>query len=130
MDIPNFCDWLKLLSHPFQRHRNLPPQVFSQIARSPLPRTPISDVFALEFRSRDELNGGEETHESYLISQYMAGSQSAIGAIKSRAEKEYDLHLLPWTSIAARLDSEDDAVSFQLGLLLTVFRDSAFWSSY
>ena len=40
----------------------------------------------------------------------MAGSQSAIGAIKARAEKEYDLHLLPWTSIAARLDVGNEKV--------------------
>jgi hypothetical protein len=81
-------------------------QVFSQIARSPLPRTPVSDVYSLDFRCTDEEPGGGETHESYLISQYMAGSDSPIGAIKSRAEREYDLYLLPWTSIAARLGSE------------------------
>lgn len=92
--------------------------MFSQIARNPLSRTSVSDVFALEFRIRDESRSGEDTHESYLISQYMAGSQSAIGAIKARAEKEYDLHLLPWTSIAARLDAKNENVRFPL-LFLT-----------
>lgn len=70
------------------------------------------DFFSLELLSEEFLETHSEKRTSnFLIVQHMAASSSRIGAFAASAVKEYDLHLLPWASVAACISdhvSEDD----------------------
>ncbi|XP_058090303.1 uncharacterized protein LOC131236843 isoform X2 [Magnolia sinica] len=65
------------------------------------------DTFSLDF-SREEVLG---THlgkrvDTFFIVQAMAPSSSKIGSFAAAAAKEYDLHLLPWASVAACISND------------------------
>ena len=59
------------------------------------------DSFSLEFLSQ-AMNGTqtEERIDSFFIVQTMASTTSRIGSFAATASKEYDIHLLPWASLA------------------------------
>ncbi|KAK7310408.1 hypothetical protein RJT34_07912 [Clitoria ternatea] len=60
------------------------------------------DAFPLSFLS-ETVNGDEtekQTERFYMV-QTMASASSRIGSFATTASKEYDIHLLPWASIAA-----------------------------
>ncbi|XP_020205115.1 sacsin isoform X1 [Cajanus cajan] len=60
------------------------------------------DAFPLDFLS-ERINGDEAERqtEKFYVVQTMASMSSRIGSFATTASKEYDIHLLPWASIAA-----------------------------
>ncbi|XVE66342.1 hypothetical protein DITRI_Ditri08aG0072500 [Diplodiscus trichospermus] len=71
------------------------------------------DAYSVEFLS--EVMAGSEcrkTIDTFYIVQKMAPVSSRIGSFAATASKEYDIHLLPWASVAACIseDSPDNAV--------------------
>ncbi|KAM0836846.1 hypothetical protein ACQ4PT_062049 [Festuca glaucescens] len=69
------------------------------------------DSFAMDFVSEAFLGDKfEKKSHTYFIVQAMASVLSKIGIFATGAAKEYDLHLLPWASVAAcisKLGPED-----------------------
>ncbi|CAM0901691.1 unnamed protein product [Alopecurus aequalis] len=69
------------------------------------------DSFAMDFVSEAFLGDKvEKKSHTYFIVQGMASALSKIGIFATGAAKEYDLHLLPWASVAAcisKLGPED-----------------------
>ncbi|KAJ3692968.1 hypothetical protein LUZ60_012063 [Juncus effusus] len=70
------------------------------------------DTFAMDFVSEAYLGAKSEKKVcTYFISQGLASALSKIGGFASVAAKEYDLHLLPWASVAACIsDGSEDNV--------------------
>ncbi|KAK7349013.1 hypothetical protein VNO80_23837 [Phaseolus coccineus] len=60
------------------------------------------DAFQLEFLS-ERISGDEAKRqtERFYVVQTMAAASSRIGSFATTASKDYDIHLLPWASIAA-----------------------------
>ncbi|CAM6095372.1 unnamed protein product [Calypogeia fissa] len=71
-------------------------------------QAPNHDVFSLDFVSEAFAGAhkGDLQHESFLIAQCMGASASRIGALARNAAKDYDLHLVPWASIAANISKD------------------------
>lgn len=92
-------------------------QAFSRILRAPPPATldagNHTDVYSLEFISEVLMGSrqGEKRIESFLIAQCMGAAGSRIGVF-AKSAKNYDLHLVPWASVAAKLSSTDQKVEF------------------
>ncbi|KAG2569738.1 hypothetical protein PVAP13_7NG437900 [Panicum virgatum] len=62
------------------------------------------DSFSMGFISEAFLGKEfEKKSSTYFIVQGMAPALSKIGTFATAAAKEYDLHLLPWASVAARI---------------------------
>ncbi|XP_010245479.1 PREDICTED: sacsin [Nelumbo nucifera] len=60
------------------------------------------DSFSLDFLSEKVAgNSLEKKVDTFHIVQAMAPASSKIGAFAASAAKEYDIHLLPWASVAA-----------------------------
>ncbi|KAK9117869.1 hypothetical protein Scep_015962 [Stephania cephalantha] len=60
------------------------------------------DSFSLDFLSESFYKSRQEKKvETYYIVQAMASESSRIGSFALSAAKEYDIHLLPWASVAA-----------------------------
>ncbi|XP_047182441.1 sacsin-like, partial [Vigna umbellata] len=60
------------------------------------------DAFQLDFVS-ERISGDEAKRqtERFYVVQTMAAASSRIGSFATTASKDYDIHLLPWASIAA-----------------------------
>ncbi|KAL0374334.1 UNVERIFIED_CONTAM: Sacsin [Sesamum radiatum] len=60
------------------------------------------DAFSLDFLSEAVVGGLSQirTHKFYVV-QTMASPSSRIGSFAATAAKDYDMHLLPWASVAA-----------------------------
>lgn len=68
-----------------------------------------TDAFSLEFVSESEKGGQSKRRtDKFYIVQTMASASSRIGSFAATASKEYDIHLLPWASVAACV-SDDSA---------------------
>ncbi|KAI3443790.1 hypothetical protein Pfo_000455 [Paulownia fortunei] len=71
------------------------------------------DAFSLDFLSEAVIGDVSQlrTHKFYVV-QMMASPSSRIGAFAATAAKDYDMHLLPWASVAACIsdDSLNDDV--------------------
>ncbi|XP_010547716.1 PREDICTED: sacsin isoform X2 [Tarenaya hassleriana] len=69
------------------------------------------DSFTLDFLN-DHETGSQNSRrkDRFYIVQTMASSSSRIGLFAATASKEYDIHLLPWASVAACIsdDSSDN----------------------
>jgi sacsin len=59
------------------------------------------DSFSVNFVSEAFLGKFERKNYTYFIIQGMESTLSKIGIFATAAAKEYDLHLLPWASVAA-----------------------------
>ncbi|KAG4906180.1 hypothetical protein JHK86_054664 [Glycine max] len=60
------------------------------------------DAFPLDFLiERISGDEAERQTERFYVVQTMASTSSRIGSFASTASKEYDIHLLPWASVAA-----------------------------
>ncbi|CBI27138.3 unnamed protein product, partial [Vitis vinifera] len=71
------------------------------------------DAFSLDFLSEAIIgNHLEKRIDTFYIVQKMASASSKIGSFAATASKEYDIHLLPWASVAACVsnDSSNDNV--------------------
>ncbi|CAL9081959.1 unnamed protein product [Musa acuminata var. zebrina] len=65
------------------------------------------DSFSLDFLS-ESFSGtySEKKSATFFIVQAMASPSSRIGTFATAAAKEYDLHLLPWASVAACISDD------------------------
>ncbi|TYH39166.1 hypothetical protein ES332_D12G162000v1 [Gossypium tomentosum] len=75
------------------------------------------EAYSVEFLS--EAMAGTECRkriDTFYIVQSMASASSRIGSFAATASKEYDIHLLPWASVAACIsDNSSDNVALKLG---------------
>lgn len=97
-------------------------QAFTRLSRSPAVQSNNvenhNDLYTLDFVS-EVLMGprqGEKRTESFLIAQSMGSAASRIGALAKNAKDHYDLHLLPWASVAAKVASSGLKVNIYLSL--------------
>uniref|UniRef100_A0A9I9DSX1 RING-type domain-containing protein n=1 Tax=Cucumis melo TaxID=3656 RepID=A0A9I9DSX1_CUCME len=74
------------------------------------------DSFSLEFLSQ-AMTGTqtEERIDSFFIVQTMASATSRIGSFAATASKEYDIHLLPWASLAVCTTASSNDSVLKLG---------------
>ncbi|KAK8493331.1 hypothetical protein V6N12_000543 [Hibiscus sabdariffa] len=73
------------------------------------------DAYTVEFLS--EVIAGSECRkriDTFYIVQSMASASSRIGSFAATASKEYDIHLLPWASVAACI-SDNSSNTLKLG---------------
>ncbi|XP_052204846.1 LOW QUALITY PROTEIN: uncharacterized protein LOC127809789 [Diospyros lotus] len=63
---------------------------------------PVIDAFTLDFLSEAVIDSHSQKRvDTFYIVQKMASPTSRIGALAATASKDYDIHLLPWASVAA-----------------------------
>ncbi|KAL8139892.1 hypothetical protein V2J09_005913 [Rumex salicifolius] len=77
-------------------------QLLLRLSKSERPYNGVTDCFRLDFVSEDFK--GETVRkqiDSFYIVQSMASGSSRIASFAKTASKEYDIHLLPWASVAA-----------------------------
>ncbi|KAK6241558.1 hypothetical protein SCA6_006947 [Theobroma cacao] len=75
------------------------------------------DAYSVEFLS-EAMMGSEcrKRIDTFYIVQTMASASSRIGSFAATASKEYDMHLLPWASVAACVsDDSSDNAALKLG---------------
>ncbi|XP_060192900.1 uncharacterized protein LOC132622327 isoform X2 [Lycium barbarum] len=75
---------------------------------------PFVDTFSLEFLS-EAVNGShpQKRTDRFYIVQRLSAPSSRIGAFAAKASKDFDIHLLPWASVAACISdnsSKDDVL--------------------
>lgn len=70
-------------------------------------------AFSLDFLSEAVIGDVSRTksHKFYIV-QMMASSSSRIGTFAAKAAKDYDMHLLPWASVAACISDDSLNVIF------------------
>ena len=73
------------------------------------------DAFSLDFLSEATIGTQcEKRMDSFYVVQTMASASSRIGSFSSTASKEYDIHLLPWASVA--VCTSDDSLNVILNI--------------
>lgn len=101
------------------RHR----QAVLRLSKTSISGDREMDAFTLDFLS-ESVNGSQSKRrtDSFYIVQTMASASSKIGAFAATASKEYDIHLLPWASVAACIsdDSSEVLCDFNCAFLLSV----------
>lgn len=71
------------------------------------------DSFSLNFLSETSSPTiSEKRVDKFFIVQGLASASSKIGNFAAMASKEYDLHLLPWASVAALISDSSSEVMF------------------
>ncbi|KAL6965910.1 hypothetical protein U1Q18_049781 [Sarracenia purpurea var. burkii] len=68
---------------------------------------PMIDAFSLDFLSEAVIES--QSHKrinTFYIVQTMAPAASRIGSFATAASKDYDIHLLPWASVAACISND------------------------
>ncbi|XP_059656455.1 uncharacterized protein LOC132303270 isoform X2 [Cornus florida] len=73
----------------------------------------VTDAYSLDFLSERVIeNHSQKRIDTFYIAQTMAPASSRIGSFATSASKDYDIHLLPWASVAACVSdhSSDDDV--------------------
>ena len=72
------------------------------------------DAFTLDFVSESEKGSQSKRRtDKFYIVQTMASASSRIGSFAATASKEYDIHLLPWASVAACISDDSSEVPCQ-----------------
>lgn len=88
-------------------------QALLRLSRSIDSVDPVIDAFSLDFLSEAvaESHSQKRTDTFYIV-QTMASATSRIGSFAAAASKNYDIHLLPWASVAACIsdDSSNDDI--------------------
>jgi sacsin len=77
------------------------------------------DAFPLDFVSEtvSGLETARQTERFYVV-QTMASTSSRIGSFATTASKEYDIHLMPWASVAACIsDDSPNVINLQYLIL-------------
>lgn len=70
------------------------------------------DAFSLDFLSEAiRGNHSEKRTDTFYIVQKMASASSRIGSFAATAAKDFDIHLLPWASVAACISDNSCNVS-------------------
>ncbi|TQD90400.1 hypothetical protein C1H46_024037 [Malus baccata] len=73
------------------------------------------DCYSVEFLSEATIGTqSEKKTDSFYLVQTLASTSSRIGSFAAKASKEYDIHLLPWGSVAACI-SDNSAHTLKLG---------------
>ncbi|GFZ15718.1 zinc finger, C3HC4 type (RING finger) family protein [Actinidia rufa] len=63
---------------------------------------PLMDAFSLDFLSEAVMESHSQKRlDTFYMVQTMASTSSRIGSFAAAASKNYDIHLLPWASVAA-----------------------------
>lgn len=78
------------------------------------------DAFSADFLS-EAVNGDQSLKkiDTFYIVQTMAASSSRIGSFAATASKDYDIHLLPWASVAVCISDNSSNVIFKYSLSLS-----------
>jgi sacsin len=80
----------------------------------------MKDGYLVEFESEEVVgDGGSEVKkrsDRFYVVQSMGSANSRIGEFAATASKDYDIHLLPWASVAACLTDGLSDVSFILSM--------------
>ena len=94
-------------------------QALLRLSKCPNTTTEM-DAFPLNFVS--ERVSGVETErqtERFYVVQTMASASSRIGSFATTASKEYDIHLMPWASVAACIsDQSPNVINLQYLILM------------
>ncbi|KAK4261932.1 hypothetical protein QN277_004866 [Acacia crassicarpa] len=70
------------------------------------------DAFSLDFLSEAVLGiKTERRTEKFYVVQSMASASSRIRSFAATASKEYEIHLLPWASVAACISDNSDSLN-------------------
>ncbi|KAG6593272.1 Sacsin, partial [Cucurbita argyrosperma subsp. sororia] len=87
-------------------------QMLLRLSKSTTSTMSDTDSYSLEFLSR-AMSGTqiEERIDSFFIVQTMASATSRIGSFAATASKEYDIHLLPWASLAVCTSDDSSNVT-------------------
>lgn len=87
-------------------------QMLLRLSKSTTSTQSEVDSFSLEFLSQ-VMTGTqiEERIDSFFIVQTMASATSRIGSFAATASKEYDIHLLPWASLAVCTSDDSSNVT-------------------
>lgn len=74
------------------------------------------EAFSLDFLSEAVRgNDSQKRTDTFYIVQKMASGSSRIGSFAATAAKDFDIHLLPWASVAACISDSSDADFLKLG---------------
>ncbi|KAJ8436260.1 hypothetical protein Cgig2_011532 [Carnegiea gigantea] len=86
-------------------------QLLLRLSKLPSVSACEMDSFIIDFVS-ETVSGSsaQRKKDTYYVVQSMAAASSRIGSFATKASKEYDIHFLPWASVAACIsdDSKDD----------------------
>ncbi|XP_042506344.1 sacsin-like [Macadamia integrifolia] len=96
-------------------------QALRRLSNSVMSANNEVDSFSLDFLSEAVLGTQlEKKTATFFIAQAMASGSSKIGAFAAAAVEEYDIHLLPWASVAACISdgSLEDVISQRQGALI------------
>lgn len=81
-------------------------QAFLTLSRSINPEKGEIDSFSLEFQSEaSKKDQSEKKVDTFYVVQKMALGSSRVASFAATVSKEYDIHLLPWASVAACISS-------------------------
>lgn len=83
----------------------------SLVQKSSLPSLNLNDIFKLEFLRESFTGIKEEKAEVFLISQCMGAPMSRTAKMAVNAAKDYDIHLVPWASVAAKISGMEHKVN-------------------
>lgn len=88
-------------------------QALLRLSNSERPLKNEFDTFSLKFVS-EAVHGSHIENKicTYYIVQTMASSSSRVGLFARTASKEYDIHLLPWASVAACISGSADVICY------------------
>ena len=80
---------------------------------------PLMDAFSLDFLSEAVMESHSQKRlDTFYMVQTMASTSSRIGSFAAAASKNYDIHLLPWASVAACVSDDSSNVIFVTLLLM------------
>lgn len=89
-------------------------QLLLRLSNLPSASACETDSFMLDFVSEDFSGSSiQKRKDTFYIVQTMASASSRISSFATKASKEYDIHLLPWASVAACISddlSDDDGL--------------------
>ncbi|KAF3621208.1 Binding protein, putative isoform 2 [Capsicum annuum] len=89
-------------------------QALLRLSKLPVSNDSFVDTFPLEFLS-EAFNGShpQKRTDRFNIVQRLSSPSSRIGAFAAKASEDFDIHLLPWASVAACISdnsSKDDVL--------------------
>ncbi|KAL2612990.1 hypothetical protein R1flu_024682 [Riccia fluitans] len=90
----------------------------AQVSQNGSSSAPNQDVYSVDFVS-EVFSGAlkrSKRSESFLIAQCMGATTSRIGALAQNAARDYDLHLVPWASVAASISSDGSKTQSALNM--------------
>lgn len=100
-------------------------QMLLRLSKSTTSTQSEVDSFSLDFLSQATTGTQiEERIDSFFIVQTMASATSRISSFAATASKEYDIHLLPWASLAVCTSDDSSKVTSVISNFLSYFVQS------